>query len=133
MIQPGDHGDNRHYYELQVDPAGARWETRFDDYNQPITQGADGQRHFGHESWATSMRTQATIARGQRYVIEMAIPWRDFDAAGRANVPPRPGDVWRMNVYSFRDGQSDSLAWSPTLGQGNFHYAPRFGRVIFGA
>jgi hypothetical protein len=36
-----------------------------------------------------------------------------------------------MNVYSFRDGQRDSLAWSPTLGQGNFHFAPRFGRVIF--
>jgi hypothetical protein len=80
------------------------------------------------------MQTRATITRGRRYVIEMAIPWSDFavpQISGRANVPPRPGDVWKMNVYSFRDGQSDSLAWSPTLGQGNFHFAPRFGRVLF--
>ncbi|MDP3274360.1 MAG: carbohydrate-binding family 9-like protein [Deltaproteobacteria bacterium] len=132
MLQPGDHGDNRHYYELQIDTVGARWETLFDDYNQPITQGGDGQRLFGHQSWSTHMRTAARVERGRRYVIEMAIPWRDFDAAGRANVPPHVGDVWRANVYSFRDGQRDSLAWSPILGQGNFHFAPRFGRLQFG-
>lgn len=131
MIQPGDPGNNSHYYELQVDPSGARWETRFDDYNQPITQGPNGQRLFGHQEWSTHMQTRAVITRGRRYVIEMAIPWRDFDGGGHAAVPPRAGDYWRMNVYSFRDGQSDSLAWSPTLGQGNFHFSPRFGRVIF--
>ncbi len=132
MIQPGDHSDNQRYFELQVDPAGARWETYFDDYNHPRAQGPDGAMHFGHESWRTSMQTRAVVTRGQRYVIEMAIPWRDFDSPGRATIPPRAGDVWRMNVYSFRDGQSDSLAWSPILGQGNFHFAPRFGRVLFG-
>lgn len=131
MIQPGDPGNNQHYYEIQVDPSGARWETRFDDYNRPITDGPGGQRLFGHQEWSTRMQTRAVITRGRRYVIEMAIPWSDFDGAGRASVPPRAGDYWRMNVYSFRDGQSDSLAWSPTLGQGNFHFAPRFGRVIF--
>jgi hypothetical protein len=36
-----------------------------------------------------------------------------------------------MNFYSFRDGQRDSLAWSPIQGQGNFHRAARFGRVTF--
>jgi hypothetical protein len=134
MIQPGDHSDNQHYFELQVDPSGARWETRFEDYNRPITTGPGGQRLFGHQDWRTNMQTRATITRGRRYVIEMAIPWSDFavpQLSGRAHVPPRPGDVWKMNVYSFRDGQSDSLAWSPTLGQGNFHFAPRFGRVLF--
>ncbi|MBL8680901.1 MAG: carbohydrate-binding family 9-like protein [Myxococcales bacterium] len=130
MIQPGDHGDNQQYFELQVDPRGARWETRFDDYNRPITTAPNGQRMFGHQEWRTNMQTRAVISRGRRYVIEMAIPWRDFETQGRATVPPRAGDVWRMNVYSFRDGQSDSLAWSPTLGQGNFHFAPRFGRLV---
>lgn len=130
MIQPGDPGNNQHYYEIQVDPSGARWETRFDDYNRPIEQGPNG-RLFGHQEWATHMQVRAVVTRGRRYVIEMAIPWSDFDGAGRTAVPPRAGDYWRVNVYSFRDGQGDSLAWSPILGQGNFHFAPRFGRLIF--
>jgi hypothetical protein len=46
-------------------------------------------------------------------------------------VPPRPGDTWRINLYSFRDGQRAALAWSPTLRRGNFHKASRFGRVVF--
>src|SRR5690606_10941477 len=29
MLQPGDPGDNRNYYEVQVDVAGAVWDTRF--------------------------------------------------------------------------------------------------------
>ncbi len=46
-------------------------------------------------------------------------------------IPPKPGDTWRINLYSFRDGQRAALAWSPILGQGNFHRTSRFGKVIF--
>jgi hypothetical protein len=130
MIQPGDPGNNSHYYELQVDPAGAVWDTRFDDYNRPITNGPDGRR-FGHQDWSSRVRKGITV-EGGRYTIELALPWDAF-ASPNAPSPPRPGDVWRMNLYSFRDGQRDALAWSPTLGQGNFHFAPRFGKVRFEA
>jgi hypothetical protein len=34
-----------------------------------------------------------------------------------------------MNVYAFRDGQRQSLAWSPLRGRGNFHKSERFGRI----
>ena len=67
-----------------------------------------------------------------RYTIELALPW-DTLASPNAGAPPHEGDVWRMNFYSFRDGQRDALAWSPTLGQGNFHRSARFGRVRFDA
>jgi len=40
--------------------------------------------------------------------------------------------TWRLNLYTFRDGQRVSLAWSPVLGQGNFHRSSRFGRLRFG-
>jgi hypothetical protein len=130
MIQPGDPGNNSHYYELQVDPAGAVWDTRFDDYNQPITAGPGGRR-FGHQEWSSRVQKGIAIDRGH-YTIELALPW-DTLASPNATAPPREGDVWRMNFYSFRDGQRDALAWSPTLGQGNFHFSPRFGRVRFDA
>lgn len=131
MIQPGDPGDNRQYLELQVDVADARWTTWFDDYNEPITASPDGQRRFGHQEWSPTLRTGVQVDRDHGvYTLEVGLAWRDIPAA-RVPVPPREGAVWRMNVYSFREGQRDALAWSPLLGEGNFHRAARFGRVTF--
>src|SRR6201999_3557691 len=48
MLQPGDPHDNRDYYELQVDVAGAVFDSHFDDYNQPIS-GVGPARTFGHQ------------------------------------------------------------------------------------
>lgn len=130
MLQPGDPGDNREYYEIQVDPAGARWSTRFDDYNQPIKPGAaPGVKIFGHQDWDPPLLFGAERT-SKGYTLEIALPWSALESK-RTAIPPRPGDVWRANVYSFRDGQRDSLAWSPILGQGNFHRASRFGRIVF--
>jgi len=61
------------------------------------------------------------------YVVEMAIPWKSFRKAKQ--VPPTPSSVWRMNFYIMQN--NSGLAWSPILGQGNFHKASRFGRVRF--
>jgi hypothetical protein len=129
MVQPGDHGDNRSYFEVQVDVNGAVWDTRFDDYNQPIT-GPPGARRFGHQQWRSRLERAVKVEQGRAYTLEIGIPW-DALRSGRARTPPGPGDTWRMNLYSFRDGQRAALAWSPILGQGNFHRAARFGRVRF--
>jgi hypothetical protein len=37
--------------------------------------------------------------------------------------------VWRINFYAMKD--NGGVAWSPILGQGNFHKASRFGRVTW--
>lgn len=130
MLQPGDPGDNRDYFEVQVAFGGALWATRFDDYNQPVTRDRAGAMRFGHQDWSPAVRSAQTVAR-DHYDVELAIPWSDL-AGTRAPTPPRAGDAWRANLYSFRDGQRDSLAWSPILGEGNFHRARRFGRITFG-
>lgn len=130
MLQPGDPGDNRHYYEVQVDVKGAVWDTRFDDYNRPIT-GRPGARRFGHQSWAARLERAVSVQREQgRYQLELALPFAALVSPWGA-MPPKPGDRWRMNFYSFKDGQRHALAWSPLLGRGNFHRAERFGRVTF--
>ena len=130
MLQPGDPGDNREYFEVQIDVAGARWTTSFDDYNDPIIDGPGGKR-FGHQEWEPEIVAGVAVeASAGRYTVEFALPWQDVKST-RFPVPPRPGDIWRMNLYSFRDGQAEALAWSPILGEGNFHRASRFGRVIF--
>lgn len=129
MPQPGDPGDNRDYYELQVDVAGAVFDSHFDDYNAPIT-GVGQARTFGHQDWSSRVERAVHVEGGSFWSVEVALPWAAL-APARTPVPPRPGDVWRLNVYAFRDGQRRALAWSPLRGQGNFHRASRFGRVRF--
>ena len=129
MLQPGDPGDNSHYFEIQVCAAEAVWDTRFDAYNRP-TRGEGAGREFGHQSWDASLERSVRVVPGEGYVVEMALPWASLESPN-ATIPPSAGEVWRANIYSFRDGQRHSLAWSPLLGQGNFHFAPRFGRIAF--
>ncbi len=129
MIQPGDPGDNKGYYELQIDVAGAVFDTKWDDYNKPIV-GDGPARQFGHMDWSAKVERATFAEDGKYYSIEAAIPWTAF-AGSRFGAPPKPGDVWRLNLYSFRDGQRLALAWSPIRGQGNFHKSSRFGRIKF--
>jgi len=129
MLQPGDPGDNKDYYELQVDVNGAVFDSHFDDYNAPITAGAAG-KIFGHQDWTAHAARAVHVHKKSFWSVEVAVPWTSI-AGARVAVPPKPGDVWRLNLYSFRDGQRQALAWSPLRGQGNFHKSARFGRVKF--
>jgi hypothetical protein len=129
MLQPGDPGDNRDYYEIQIDTVGAVFDTHWDDYMTPLA-GGPADRVFGHQDWTCAAERAATLDPGRSYTIEMALPWSAL-AAGRTPIPPRAGDVWRLNLYSFRDGQRLALGWSPIRGQGNFHKSSRFGRIRF--
>lgn len=129
MLQPGDPGDNRDYYEIQVDTAGAIFDTHWDDYMTPL-QGGPADRVFGHQDWSCAAERAAVVDTGRSYTIEFALPWKSL-LPGRTPIPPRAGDVWRINLYSFRDGQRLALGWSPLRGQGNFHRSSRFGRIRF--
>lgn len=133
MVQPGDFGDNKSYYEIQVDVNGAVFDTGWDDYNQPITGGPDeATKVFGHMDWSSGLKQAIAIDKGKGYTAEISIPWTAF-AKAREGIasPPKVGDTWRVNLYSFKDGQRQALAWSPILGQGNFHKAVRFGKITF--
>jgi hypothetical protein len=129
MLQPGDLGDNREYLEIQIDVNGAVFDSRWDDYNKPIT-GDAANKVFGHMDWSSKPERAIYVEQNKFYSIEAAIPWSSLPK-GRVALPPKPGDVWRLNLYSFRDGQRIALAWSPIRGQGNFHKSSRFGRIKF--
>ena len=131
MIDPDGDGDNRDYYEIQVNPQNLVFDSVFDAYNQPRVE-PDGP--FGHQDWSAKLQS-AVVVRGtlddaredDGYVVELALPWSSL---GRAlHVPPRSIDTWRMNFYAMQN--NGGAAWSPILGQGNFHRASRFGRVHF--
>jgi hypothetical protein len=61
---------------------------------------------------------------------EIAIPWEDFLTA--PHLPPKDGDVWRMNLYRIDRylGQQELYAWSPTRCE-TFHVPRCFGEIAF--
>ncbi len=133
MVDPDGDGDNKDYYEIQVNPQGLVFDSRFDDYNSP-KQEPNGP--FGHQEWSArveaGVRVKGTLNdssdRDEGWVAELKLPWKVFEKAKRS--PPAFGDEWRFNFYAMEN--NGGVAWSPILRQGNFHKASRFGRILFG-
>ncbi len=132
MIDPDGDGDNKDYYEIQIGPQNLVFDSQFDAYNKP-RGGKDGP--FGHEDWSSKLESAVTVNGtidkagddDEGYLVEAKIPWSSLAKAKQA--PPKLGDEWRMNFYAMQN--NGGVAWSPILGQGNFHKASRFGRVLF--
>lgn len=132
MIDPDGNGDNKDYYEVQINPQNLVFDTQYDDYNVP-KQEPDGP--FGHQEWSSGVKSAVTLNGtldksddvDQGYIVEAFLPWKSFSKAKKA--PPALGDTWRMNFYVMQDNAG--VAWSPILKQGNFHKASRFGKILF--
>jgi hypothetical protein len=130
MVDPDPSGDNKDYYELQINPQNKVFKSQFDSLQQP-SGGPNGP--FGHEDWDPKLKSAVQIQKADGkvtgYNVEFAIPWAAYAKA--ANHPPKSGDIWRMNFYGMHNNAG--VAWSPILGQGNFHKASRFGKVTWAA
>jgi hypothetical protein len=132
MIDPDGDGDNKDYYEIQVNPQNLVFDSQFDDYNAP-RGGSNGP--FGHQDWSAKLTSAVSLSgtldkaddEDKGYTVEIKVPWSSFAKAKAA--PPTLGAEWRINFYAMQD--NGGVAWSPILGQGNFHKASRFGRVVF--
>ena len=130
MVDPDGDGDNTDYYEIQVNPQNLVFDTQYDGYNTPKK---DPSGPFGHEEWSAKLTSAVAVTgtldkpgdKDGGYTVEIAIPWSSFGKAKAA--PPKHGDSWRLNFYAMQS--NGGVAWSPILGQGNFHKAARFGRV----
>ncbi len=130
MLEPDADGTNTNYYELQINPQNKVFKSQFDTLQQP-SGGPNGP--FGHEDWDPKLKSAVHIGHGPDgkavtgYDVEIAIPWTAYGKA--AHHPPAPGDVWRVNFYAMK--QNGGVAWSPILGQGNFHKASRFAKITW--
>ncbi|MEB2322673.1 MAG: carbohydrate-binding family 9-like protein [Sorangiineae bacterium] len=132
MIDPDGDGDNKDYYEIQVGPQNLVFDSHFDDYGQPKKE-PDGP--FGHQEWSAKLKSAVTVRgtidesddKDEGYTVELMIPWKSFSKA--KSSPPKLGDVWRVNFYAMKNDQG--VAWSPILGQGTFHKASRFGKILW--
>lgn len=134
MIDPEGDGDNKDYFEIQINPQNLVFDSRFDDYNSPRPTPSGP---FGHEDWSAKVESQVRIHgtlddatdTDIGYDIEARIPWSSLATSAAPDRKAPKAGTFRMNFYAMQD--NGGVAWSPILGQGNFHKASRFGRVTF--
>ncbi|HEY0466043.1 MAG TPA: carbohydrate-binding family 9-like protein [Polyangiaceae bacterium] len=132
MVDPDGDGDNKDYYEIQINPQNLVFDSQFDGYNEPKVE-PDGP--FGHQEWSANLKSAVSLDgtvdkstdEDRGYTVEAFVPWKSFAKA--AKLPPEVGSSWRMNFYAMKN--NGGVSWSPILGQGNFHKASRFGRVVW--
>lgn len=129
MLRPADDEANTNYYEVQVGANEEVWDTFFDDYNRPI-RGSGDRRRYGHQDWSAQLARAVQIEE-ERYIVELRLPFAALNRHGADVAAPSPGERWQVNLYAFREGQRHSTAWSALRGEGNFHFAPRFGTFVF--
>lgn len=117
-------GDGKNYYELQFNPAGARYDARLEEYRK-----ADPSFESGAEivvKYDGTLNDDEGPDKGWR--AELRIPVGAF-----GEEAPKAGDVWHVNFYRT-DVERDDIeysAWSPPL-RGDLHYFKKFGKLSIG-
>lgn len=118
------------YYTFEINAIGAMLNRcRTDWWTGPPTWGPTGVRY---RTTYQGLPRKDESPDDDHWAVELAIPFRNF-ARDAAHTPPRPGDVWRLNLY--RTGgrtNRQSSTWSPIAPPTrSFHSPESFGWVRF--
>lgn len=126
FLQPDP--DHPNYIELEVNPLGAMLDIYLIDVRKPIRYESWNPEGI---QWAVSVDGTVDGEPGdQGWKAEIAFPL--VDAVTAPNIPPKPGDRWRMNLYRVEQKPArGGYAWAPTL-RGDFHWLAAFGDIVFG-
>jgi len=115
------------YIELEVNPLGAMLDIFLIDIRKPIPYASWNSAQL---KWAVQVDGTVDGEPGDKgWTCEIALPLEDVVTA--PNLPPKPGDRWRLNLYRVESKPNKAgLAWSPT-GRPDFHVPSMFGEVVF--
>lgn len=131
-------GTLHQYYELNVNPLNAVFDACL--LNPRLVPG-NRERYRGLWDYtAEGMKTKTHVdgkldqpGEAKGWTAEYAVPLNQL--VGAPNVPPRPGDRWRLNLYRIDKpgkGKTEFYAWSPTRII-DYHTPLRFGVLEFAA
>jgi hypothetical protein len=125
--------DERGYAELQVNPLGVPVDLWIlHDTEREYHQGL---MEYDCKGFQYAVSVAGTVDNRQDtdeyWETELAIPFADLVTA--PNIPPKPGDTWRINFYRLeRPADPEDLiplAWSPCFAWN--HTPKRFGTIVF--
>jgi hypothetical protein len=123
-------GKVHNYYTFEINVIGAMLNRcRTDWWTGPPTWEPEGVRFCTSFQGAAIKRESPD---DDHWTVELALPFVNF-ARDAAQVPPHPGDTWRLNLY--RTGgitNKQSSSWSPIPPPSkSFHTPEAFGTVRF--
>ena len=123
------------YFELQWNPLGGVFDSTVQ--NQLDARGVStnftGDWSFTAKGMKSAVKVSGTVGnsadKDEFWQVEVMIPFADLGQA-----TPKPGEVWRANLYRYNRGKDqplELLSWSPVMLPG-FHQPSRFGFLEFG-
>lgn len=138
-------GDAAMYVELEINAFNTTWDLLLVKAYRDGGPAIDG---FELKGLKTAVHVDGTINdptdvdRG--WSVEVAIPWPSLKDVAHMPLPPRPGDVWRINFsrvewqfdvvdgkYRKREGlREDNWVWSPQ-GVIDMHQPEKWGYLKF--
>ena len=125
-------GDGKNYVEIEINPLNTVLDMLVNDTK--ISWHAVGLAHTVKIYGTLNLQKDMD----KRWVVEMAIPFKNFKYLGANNIPPKKGDVWRLNLYRIERGKQfrsipELTVWSPIKreGPGCFHTPQQFGYIVF--
>jgi hypothetical protein len=138
-------GDNHNYYEFEINALGTIWELTLE---KPYKDGGPAVHGTNIAGLRSAVHIDGTLNdpsdADRGWSVEVAIPWKGLAPYGAASLPPRDGDIWRMNFsrvewrHEIVDGRyrrvpdtsEDNWVWSPQ-GVIDMHCPERWGFVRF--
>ena len=127
--------DLTRYFELQWNPLGGVFDAIIRNTldARGVSEKFDGDWNYTARGMKSAVQVRGTVGnsnnRDEQWQVEVSIPFADL-----AESTPKPGDVWRANLYRFnreKDRPVEQLSWSAPMLPG-FHQPSRFGYLEFG-
>ncbi len=137
FIDPDGNGHN--YYEVEFNPVNARVDLAVINGGERTNGRIQGWFEWDYKNMKNAVYVKGDgLKEGTKdsyWTVEIAVPYEDMYEMD--HVPPRDGDMWRLNAYRIERGKSGKTpeddwyaAFSPTL-RGSFHTPWRFGKIFF--
>jgi hypothetical protein len=144
-------GDNHNYYELEINALGTVWDLLL---LTPYRDGNTAVHEWDIPGLRTAVQVQGTINDpsdlDEGWTVEIAFPWHALKPLAGRDVPPAPGDIWRVNFsrVQWRTRAEDGTyvkvtdpATGRALPENNWtwsvqgliaiHYPERWGELVF--
>jgi predicted esterase len=137
--------DHHEYYEFEINALNTGWDLFLP---KPYKDGGKADNGWDIGGLRTAIHVDGTLNNptdtDRGWSVEIAIPWKSFDRARRANTPPVADEWWRVNFsrvewrHQVVDGQykkvpntpENNWVWSPQ-GIIDMHRPERWGYVRF--
>ncbi|MBL8213791.1 MAG: carbohydrate-binding family 9-like protein [Bryobacterales bacterium] len=120
----------KNYYTFEINAIGTMLNRcRTDWWKGPPTWEPEG---VDYRATYHGMARKDESSDDKEWIVEMAVPFANF-AKDAAHTPPKPGDVWRLNLQRLGGKTNKQMStWSPIPPPAKgFHTPEAFGRVVF--